>query len=272
LKRFWRPEAESDSSRRQAQTFPMAVKENELPSYRRNLGKVSYTYKDVGAYGVFMNTCRLAAWKMAIERFGLDRSRVLDVGCSYGSWFENWRQLGFAQLVGVEPNPVAYKAASEIYDEVYCVFGAELRKHFTNQRTVAANGVLVHILEPTETVTFLRDVSATLAENGYFLYSVVNARFYYSSGRKERVGENSCVRMLETQRNYARKAGLTICAEIGTFIDPWALPELEFLATWTDRRDDPAFYRPFVDISHLLRGKSVEPFSEVLLVAQRRRP
>ena len=77
------------------------------------------------------------------------------------------------------------------------------------------------------------------------------------------------VRTLESHREYARKAGLCIRAEIGTFIEPWALPELEFLATWSEARETEEFYRPFIALGELLRGRSLVPFSEVLLVTQR---
>lgn len=76
-----------------------------LTSPERLLGKVSFTYKDSGRYGEFINSCRLSAWRQAVERFGIELRKIVDVGCSYGSWIENWKALGFARIVGIDPNP-----------------------------------------------------------------------------------------------------------------------------------------------------------------------
>lgn len=240
-----------------------------MPSYKRNLGKVSYTWKDAGTYGEFINSSRVGAWRYAIENFEIDTARILDVGCSYGSWFENWKTLGFREVAGVDPNPSVIEQARARYDEVRCVYVSQLPEFYSEERAIAANGVLVHILKPEETVTFLRDVATCLSRDGHFAYAVVNAEYYLSAGRREWVGPNSCVRLLGTHRRYAREAGLNIIAEVGTFIDPWAMRDLEFLASYQDMRNDPRLYRPFLDLAELLRGNSTVPFSEVLFVTKR---
>lgn len=248
----------------------MSVKD-DLPSYLKNVGTISCTWQDSGIYGRFMNTCRVAAWSFAMNRFQIDRSSILDVGCSSGSWAENYRSLGFQKLCGVDPNPTAIEAAKGVFDECHVGTSQDLSALFPKAHTVGANGVLVHLMEVDETIQFLKDIGDILTEKGVFLFSVVNARWYYSAGRREARGDLSMVRYVERWREFCQMAGLRILGEVGTFIDPWALPDLEFFALEAELRKDWALYQTFIDLAGCIRGrKSVDPFSEVLLVTQRR--
>jgi len=241
----------------------------QLSSIERNLGKVSFTWCDSGRYGRFINECRISAWRLAILRNKINAERIVDIGCSYGSWAGNWRELGFTYTVGVDPNPAVMERASSVLDEVHVGFAKDVEKWCQQEHCVAANGVLVHVLEHEEVVRFLRACADILARDGKFIYSVLNPLYYVSSGRKEWEGENACVRPLERHRSYAVDAGLTIVDEIGTFIDPWALPDLEFLAGDTEIRENEDLYRPFTALGDLVRERSLVPFSEVLFVTER---
>lgn len=238
------------------------------PSFIRNLGKVSKTYRDSGIYGRFINASRLDAWRTAIDRFNPPRQQIVDVGCAYGSWAENWRALGFERVVGIDPNPDVIDDARAVMDEAHLGFASDLAGHYPSNAICAANGVVVHILEDEHTVNFLRNIAGTLTKDGLLIYSVLNADYYYNAGRKEWFGPNSCVRTLETQRRFAAEAGLEILAEIGTFIDPWALRETEFIAGDAELRERPETYQAFIDLANLCRGRSLSPFSEVLLVTR----
>lgn len=247
---------------------PESSTQRHQSSIHRNLGKVSKTYRDSGIYGRFINTCRLDAWRAAIERCALPTDSVVDLGCAYGSWADNWRALGFAQTIGIDPNPAVLEAARAALDEAHEGFASDAARLCPRSGLIAANGVIVHILEDDATVGFLRDAAAALAPGGWLVYSVLAAEHYYNAGRKEWFGPNSCVRPLETQRRFAAQAGLEIVAEFGTFIDPWALPELEFLAADEERRADWATYQAFIDLAAVVRGHPAAPFSEVLLVTR----
>ncbi len=237
-------------------------------SIHRNLGKVSKTYRDSGIYGRFINDCRLAAWRDAIDRCGLPTGCVVDLGCAYGSWADNWRALGFERTIGIDPNPDVLEAARAVLDEAHEGFASDAARLCPSSALIAANGVVVHILEDDATVGFLRDAAAALAPGGWLVYSVLAAEHYYNAGRKEWFGPNSCVRPLATQRAFAAAAGLEIVAQIGTFIDPWAVRDFEFLAADEQRRADWATYAAFIDLAAAVRGHPAAPFSEVLLVTR----
>jgi SAM-dependent methyltransferase len=246
----------------------LGSKPQSAPSFERNVGKISYTYQDSGEYGRFINNCRLAAWMYVIDRYGIDRSSILDVGCSYGSWAENYQMLGFEKLIGIDPNGDAIERAAQVFDEVRCAYASELGDLYSDVMTMGSNGVVVHILEDESVVKFLKDVSGSLAKDGYLIYSVLNAEYNLSTGRGDWVGENSCVRSLEKQKEYAELAGLALVDAVGTYIEPWSLRDLEFLAHERELRDNSALYLPFENLANFLRGRSLAPYSEVLFVTQ----
>lgn len=245
--------------------------EKSAPSFIQNKGKISYTYQDSDIYGTFINQCRLDAYKYALKKFNINKKRIVDVGCSYGSWANNWRLLGFEKLCGIEPNDDVIAQARENFDEVHLAYATDIKNIYPTNDVIASNGVLVHILEKEETIKFLNKIKECLSDDGLFLFTVINAKFYYSSQRKEWVGPNSCTRYLETWREYCNIAGLQILdgGEIGTFIDPWAIPDLEYIALNQELRKEWSMYQVFIDLALQVRGLNTSPFSEVLFVTRK---
>lgn len=241
-------------------------------SLERNLGQVSFTYTTLGLYGTFINLSRLAAWQFFLRRHNIDRSRIVDVGCSSGSWRENWKNLGFKRLIGVDPNPEVLDEARRRFDEVFRGFGHELSRMIRDVDIVAAHAVLVHILEPEENVRFLRGLRDAIRPGGYVVFTGINAKYYMSVRGRERapwVDDRACTRSIDEFESFAREADLTVIERIGTFIDPWALTDLEFLADQGELRNRWDLYSPFLELSELLRPTGIVPFSEVLFVCRR---
>jgi SAM-dependent methyltransferase len=241
-----------------------------LPSYIRNAGQISFTYQDSGVYGRYLNESRLAAWALALDRHSIPVREILDIGCSYGSWADNWRRLGFKKLLGAEPNAEAAAKARGEFDEVAVCYSFDVGKHFPKVDVIAANAVIIHILEKTEEERFLRDLAGCLTVGGFLLFSVVNARYYASpAGRKPWTGPNSCTRYLEDHEKMARRAGLRILDAIGTFINPWFVEDLDFISGNSELLNDWNLYDGLLRFAAPLRRSSLVPFGEVLFIAQR---
>lgn len=246
----------------------MAVQQE--PSYRRNLGKVSYTYQDGGAQGEFMNACRMAAWRNAIEKHSISTDCILDVGCSYGSWAENWRALGFKKLHGIEPNSEAVEKARLVFDEVEHGFLEEVVGSIEPSETVAANGVIVHILEREAERRFLEESASLVAAGGHLLFSVINCEYYVTpAGREPFDGPNSCTRTLDHHRDVAAEAGLEIIDQIGTFINPWCLAEFDFVANTEGIKAEGDLWAGWEHVSNAHRPHTLVPFAEALFVARK---
>jgi len=223
-------------------------------SFIKNQGDIHFTYMDSGLYGKYINDCRLLAWKYVLDNYPINTDTILDIGCSYGSWADNYRLLGFEKLVGIEPNPEMVEKARLVFDEVDCAYVSELTGLYN---TIAANAVIIHILEDIQVIEFMNDVRKCLTDDGYFLWSVVLVE-NYTDGQEVRK-PNSCSRFLNKYRHFADLAGLNIICEVGTFIKPKRKDKLEWLA-----------YQDLIKQSKLLRSVDLSGFSEVLFVTTRR--
>ncbi len=215
-------QADPDRKPRNRKTRSGAIMaESPDVSYRRNIGSVSFTYRDAGSQGLFMNVCRLQAWRLALLRHGMTGERVIDVGCSNGSWADNWNELGFGRVEGIEGNPEAAAQAAARLDIVHEGFLDDVVDRVEPAKVVAANGVVVHILERQAYAEFLSDAGRLVDHGGFLLVSVLNAEYYVTPGGREPwTGPNSCTRSLDHHRECFRAAGLEIVDEIGTFVNP----------------------------------------------------
>jgi SAM-dependent methyltransferase len=242
----------------------------QKPSFVQNTGKVSFTYQDSGYYGQYINTCRIAAWQLALERHGIPKDTILDVGCSYGSWADNWRHLGFKKLMGLEPFSEYARKAEALFDQVKVGYSYDLPKLYPEASVVGANGVIVHIIEAAEQRRFLSDIYEILRPGGFMLFSVINADSYLSpSGRQPWAGPNSCTRTLADHEKIAGSAGLNLIDKIGTFINPWLSPAFDFIANDEELKNSWGMYEGLLKFAEALRQKDVAVFSEVLYIAKK---
>ena len=225
----------------------------DIASYEQNKGSISFTYETSGLYGAYINECRLSAWELAINRNNISLDGVCDVGCSYGAWDSNWKRLGFERLYRIDGNEEVIREANERFDEVKCCFSGDLHKFYPKNKTIAANGVVIHILKESEIVNFFKDISKCLSEDGIFVCSFVDAKHYKG---KEGYGSNGCSYFLSRYKRLITKADLKIVDEIGTFIKAPGKAKT---------------YKHFLKSASDKRNKDLGGFAEVLLVMKRGR-
>lgn len=245
----------------------------QCPSYVRNKGTISETYKTAGSYGQFLNACRLDAWRHALTTHGIGVDGLLvDFGCSLGSWSQNWRELGFSNIVGFDVNEAVIGEARANLGRAEIGDSTALRRANLDPRVIAMNGVLVHVLERHEELGILHDLGAALGSEGRLLFSVLRSEFYWAapSGFAPSTGMNSCTRTLDFHLECCDEAGLTVVDVVGTFINPWFTPQTLFTASDTDLLGDSELYLGLQLTGRALRRRGYrDPFSEVLVVCER---
>lgn len=245
----------------------------QLPSYVRNKGAISETYKTSGSYGQFLNECRLDAWRFALAKHAIDVGGLLvDFGCSYGSWVQNWRELGFSKVVGFDVNEAVIDEARTNLGVAEVGDSATLRRANLLPRVIAMNGVIVHVLERQEEINILHDLGAALAEGGTLIFSVLRAEYYWAApnGFAPSMGENSCTQTLDFHLECSREAGLLVKDVHGTFINPWFTPQTLYTASDGELLLDFELYKGLQLAARALRRRGYkDPFSEVLLVCER---
>lgn len=239
-------------------------------SYNKNKGQISKTYLTAGDYGSFINCCRLEAWQYAINKHNIQLKEIVDIGCSNGSWSKNYKFLGFDKLIGIDVNEQVIPEASKHFDEAFVGTTKKLKDINATNQTIAANGVLIHLLKEKEVQEFISDVSDVMDNGSTFLFSVVNSDYYVSpNGFKPWQGPISCTRKLDVYDRLLERAKLNIAEKVGTFINPWFCDKTVFIANDNEIKSDVRLYESFNLLSQSLRGRTIHPFSEVLYVVKK---
>lgn len=247
------------------------MSKSDAPSYIANTGTISLTFEDHGSYGEFLNANRLAGWRAALDFIQpASNTHLVDLGCSKGSWSENWRTLGFERVTGIDVNP-------DVIEEAEARLGCAI--HGGSERLaeldpapdiVGSNAMIVHVLEEEEEARIFADVHQALRPGGWFVVAVLNAQFYPSpAGLAPHTGPNSCTRELEFHEQLLRQAGFAIKARIGTFIEPRFCEPLRVTID-RDLRNDPRVLAAMSSLAEAMRDAgSIVPFSELLMVCRK---
>ncbi len=99
-----------------------------------------------------------------------DRSVVLDVGCSHGSWYPTWRKLGFTTVHGVELSPErAAQARHSGFDHVYVTDARSIQADSESYSVVCSSGVFIHILQLKDKLAVVEEVYRLLEPGGVFI-------------------------------------------------------------------------------------------------------
>ena len=240
-------------------------------SYRRHAGSISSNWQEIGTYGVFLNACRVAAWRYAIERYDIETVRIIDFGCSTGSWAETWAQLGFTRMIGIDVNPDVVEVARGRLHEVHLGDGELLGTKFKSEACIGCNGVLVHILEEQEVIGVFMAAYKALKPGGWFICAVLNPDYYLSPGGYEPwMGPMSCTRPVSFHEQALDDAGFAIIDRVGTFIDPWFSESTRFIAENKALKFEEGLLKVFEAFAKTMReARELRPFSELLFVCRK---
>ena len=102
-----------------------------------------------------------------LREYSIQRSSYLDIGCSNGFMLENALELGFSNVMGIEPSLDAIKQASDkIKSKIIPGMFDPLK--FKNQKfnVISFFQTFDHILDPNQ---FLQNVRKILDEDGYVI-------------------------------------------------------------------------------------------------------
>lgn len=100
-------------------------------------------------------------------------ARILDVGCATGSLLSRFKEVGYENVIGIDPSPVCADTAERLYGvKVYNVSIKNIVQHVERFDLVVLSGVLEHIKDLN---SFLADLQSLLAEDGLLFVEVPDA-------------------------------------------------------------------------------------------------
>lgn len=100
--------------------------------------------------------------------------KVLEIGCGYGGFLENFDYL--VEYWGVEPNQQAFEISNQKLFKVYHGIYDDVEDQLPNGYfdLVVCNDVIEHMIDHDE---FFEKIKSKLAPNGHILMSIPNVRY-----------------------------------------------------------------------------------------------
>ncbi len=110
--------------------------------------------------------------KMVLKDFG----RIIDLGCSDGGWYDDYKNMSFKKIIGVDISEERLlKAKQRGYNETHVCNAYNLPFENQSEICVIANGVLVHVLQDIDKLKIFKEVKRILKKKGIFIFSISNA-------------------------------------------------------------------------------------------------
>lgn len=177
------------------------------------IGRTHKTYKDLSEKRILqyyhkqeVNTVSNLLKKMHYQDF----EKVVDLGTSIGVWYDDYKNLTFRKVIGIDISSERAKEAKKRgYDEVHVCNAYDLPFENESQSCIVSNDVLVHVLQDSDKLKIFEEVRRVLKKDGIFIFNFANA---YGFGYKldTYCGETERLNIPETMINLIKESGLKL--------------------------------------------------------------
>lgn len=122
-----------------------------------------------------VDTVSLMLKKMNFSNY----DKVIDLGCSNGGWFDDYKKMNFRKIIGIDISKERVNQAKiRGCDETYVCNAYELPFDNDSESCVISNGMFVHVLRDSDKLRILNEVYRVLRKNGIFIFDFTNPNPY----------------------------------------------------------------------------------------------
>ncbi len=101
---------------------------------------------------------------------------VIDLGCSVGTWYADFKNFGFKEIIGIDISEQRAEIAKKKgYSEVHVCNAYELPFNDNSKSCIISNDVLVHVLQDDDKFRIFKEVKRILKKEGIFIFNIANA-------------------------------------------------------------------------------------------------
>ena len=106
-----------------------------------------------------------------------DFHNVIDLGCSIGTWYRDFKNFGFQKIIGIDISKErGLKAKERGYDDIHICNAYNLPFDDESKTCVISNDVLIHVLQDADKLKILKEVYRILKKDGIFIFNFANAK------------------------------------------------------------------------------------------------
>jgi ubiquinone/menaquinone biosynthesis C-methylase UbiE len=114
-----------------------------------------------------------------LKKLKTNQDEIIDLGCSIGFWFKNYKNIGFKKIIGIDISEERIKEAKQRgYDEVHACNAYDLPFENESKACIVSNNVLVHVLQDTDKLKIFKEIKRVLKKDGVFIVGIANASGY----------------------------------------------------------------------------------------------
>jgi len=105
-----------------------------------------------------------------------DHENVIDLGSSIGTWYHDFKNLGFKKVIGIDISEERANIAKKRgYDEVHICNAYDLPFENESRTCFISNDVFVHVIQDSDKLKIFNEVKRVLKKNGIFIFNFGNA-------------------------------------------------------------------------------------------------
>ena len=105
-----------------------------------------------------------------------DFESLVDLGCSVGTWYKDFKNFGFKEIIGIDISEERAEIARKRgYNEVHVCNAYELPFSDNSKSCVISNDVLIHVLQDKDKFRIFEEVKRILKKDGVFIFNIANA-------------------------------------------------------------------------------------------------
>ena len=137
-----------------------------------------------------------------------DFEKVVDLGTSIGVWYDDYKNLTFRKVIGIDISSERAKEAKKRgYDEVHVCNAYDLPFENESQNCMISNDVLVHVLQDSDKLKIFQEARRVLKKDGILIFNFANA---YGFGYKSDTycDETQRLNIPKTMTKLVKDAGL----------------------------------------------------------------
>lgn len=187
-------------------------KEETEYTYKKIIGRTCETFSTDYEKSIldYYHKQELSSIIELIKKMGLENfDQIVDLGCSVGVWYDDFKNLSFKRIIGVDISEErAALAKKRGFDDVHVCNAYDMPFETNSQHCIVSSDVFVHVLQDSDKLKIFNEVKRVLHKNGIFIFNFPNAiGFGYND---DTTREYERYNKIETISNLVKKSGLKI--------------------------------------------------------------
>lgn len=184
-----------------------------MPTEYDNIDVIGTTHEIANNYANevmnrYYHKQEVTAVSQLIKKWKTNFDEVLDFGYSIGTWYNDFKKIGFKKIIGIDISSKRLEIAKKRGYETYKCNAYDLPFEDNSKNIIISSDVLVHVLQDDDKIRIFKEIKRVLKKDGIFIFNFANASGF---GFNKDTTVNYCrMNTLNTIKDLLKKSELQI--------------------------------------------------------------